>query len=98
MRLVSENDAQKSLRFPPLPKQIDNRQALVQTGAKRCTVAKTQQQKRFTVSLDNNDYEALRAIAESHRPPLKLQYVVNVAVKNLLERHAARQLTFPLDD
>lgn len=55
-------------------------------------------QKRFTVSLDIQDYETLRAIADGHRPPLKLQYVVNVAVKNLLERHAARQLTFPLDD
>ncbi|KTW16594.1 hypothetical protein ACX4MY_02000 [Roseomonas mucosa] len=61
-------------------------------------MAKVHQQKRFTVSLDISDYEMLRAIAESHRPPLKLQYVVNVAVKNLLERHAARQLTFPLDD
>ncbi|WP_136625086.1 hypothetical protein [Aureimonas flava] len=59
---------------------------------------KTLQQKRFTVSLDNNDYEALRAIADSHQPPLKLQYVVNVAIKNLLERHAVRQLAFPLDD
>lgn len=55
-------------------------------------------QKRFTVSLGIQDYETLRAIADGHRPPLKLQYVVNVAVKNLLERHAARQLTFPLDD
>lgn len=55
-------------------------------------------QKRFTVSLDVEDYEALRAIADEHRPPLKLQYVINVAVKNLLERQAAKQLTFPLDD
>lgn len=56
------------------------------------------QKKRFTVSIDAGDYDALRAVAEGHRPPLTLQYVVNVAVKNLLERHAARQLTFPLDD
>ncbi|MFM7403120.1 MAG: hypothetical protein ACKO1N_03275 [Erythrobacter sp.] len=55
-------------------------------------------QKRFTVSLDVEDYEALRAIADEHRPPLKLQYVINVAVKNLLERQASKQLTFPLDD
>lgn len=53
--------------------------------------------KRFTVSLDLGDYEALRALAEGHRPPLTLQYVVNVAVKDLLERHKSRQLTFPLD-
>lgn len=54
--------------------------------------------KRFTVSLESGDYDALRAIADHHRPPLKLQYVVNVAVKNLLERQAAKQLTFPLDE
>lgn len=56
------------------------------------------QRKRFTVSLEVGDYDALRAIADQHRPPLKLQYVVNVAVKNLLERQAAKQLTFPLDE
>lgn len=61
-------------------------------------LAKALRQKRFTVSLDVEDYESLRAIADEHRPPLKLQYVVNVAVKNLLERQAAKQLTFPLDD
>lgn len=53
---------------------------------------------RFSVTLENGDYEALRAIADGHRPALRLQYVVNVAIKNLLELHAARQLTFPLDD
>lgn len=71
---------------------------LVQVGAKGCILAKALRQKRFTVSLDVEDYESLRAIADDHRPPLKLQYVVNVAVKNLLERQAAKQLTFPLDD
>jgi len=78
--------------------RVDMEVGLVQIGAEGCTVAEAQQKKRFTVSLDAGDYETLRAIADSHRPPLKLQYVVNVAVKNLLERHAARQLTFPLDD
>lgn len=61
-------------------------------------MSKLLSKKRFTVSLDTGDYEAMRLIADGHSPPLKLQYVVNVAVKNLLERHAARQLTFPLDD
>lgn len=54
-------------------------------------------QKRFTVSLDPADYDELRAIADDHKPPLKLQYVMGVAVRQLLDRHAARQLTFPLD-
>lgn len=53
--------------------------------------------KRFSVTLEEADYEALRALAEGHRPALSLQYVVNVAVKDLLEKHAARQLTLPLD-
>lgn len=61
-------------------------------------MAKAKQQKRFTVSVEFEDYEALRALAEGHRPPLTLQYVVNVAIKDLLERHASKQLTFALDD
>ncbi len=60
-------------------------------------MAKIASQKRFTVSLDEEDYDALIALADGHRPPLTLKYVVNVAIKNLLERHAARQLAFPLD-
>ncbi|RWG42966.1 ribbon-helix-helix domain-containing protein [Mesorhizobium sp.] len=54
------------------------------------------QQKRFTVSLDQADYEALRELAEAQKPPLNLQYLVRLAVRNLLEQHAAKQLSFPL--
>lgn len=61
-------------------------------------MSRIQKQKRFTVSLDMDDYDSLTALAEGHRPPLTLKYVVNVAVKNLLERHAKRQLSFPLDE
>lgn len=61
-------------------------------------MAKSQSQKRFTVSVEADDYAALTALAEGHRPPLTLKYVVNVALKNLLERHAKRQLAFPLDE
>lgn len=60
-------------------------------------MSKEQRQKRFTVSLDAADYAALRALADGHKPPLKLQYVMGVAVRQLLDLHAARQLTFPLD-
>lgn len=60
-------------------------------------MANPARQKRFTVSLDCDDYDALRALADGHRPPLKLQYVVSVAVRQLLDRHASKQLTFPLD-
>lgn len=61
-------------------------------------MARMQNQKRFTVSLNSDDYASLTALAEGHRPPLTLKYVVNVAVKNLLERHAKNQLAFPLDE
>ena len=61
-------------------------------------MAKLEGKKRFTISLDASDYYALRALADGHRPPISLQYVVNVAVKDLLEKHAARQLDLPLDN
>ena len=61
-------------------------------------MVRAKQQKRFSVSIDMADYATLRALAEGHRPPLTLQYVVNVAIKDLLERHASKQLAFPLDN
>ncbi len=61
-------------------------------------MANTEGKKRFTISIEASDYDALRALAEGHRPPLSLQYVMSVAVKDLLEKHAARQLVLPLDN
>lgn len=58
---------------------------------------KSTKQKRFTVSLDAADYESLRTLAESQQPSLNLQYVVRLAVRNLLDQYAANQLSFPLD-
>ena len=81
-----------------LENELDRDLMLVQHGAKRCNpMSGPTRQKRFTVSLDHADYDALRTIADSHKPPLKLQYVIGVAVSQLLDRHAAKQLTFPLD-
>lgn len=57
---------------------------------------KTTEMKRFTVSLEPRNYEALRRIAESHRPPLSLQYVVRHALQDFLDRHEGRQLTLNL--
>jgi|LakMenEpi03Aug12_release.lakeMendotaPanAssembly.Ray.scaffolds.fasta_scaffold4863785_1 hypothetical protein len=54
-------------------------------------------QKRFTVSVDQVDYEALVALGQSVSPPLNLQYLVRLSVRNLLEQYAAQQLSFPLD-
>jgi hypothetical protein len=52
--------------------------------------------KRFSVSLDQEDYDALQELGQAQRPPLKQQYLVEFAVKNLLDQYANRQLKFPL--
>jgi hypothetical protein len=52
--------------------------------------------RRFTVSLDERDYKALRKLGESQKPPLNLQYLVRLAVRNLLDQHAGEQPSKPL--
>lgn len=47
---------------------------------------KSQPPKRFTISLDAEDYEALRKLAEAQRPPLPLQYIVRLAVRRFLDQ------------
>lgn len=54
-------------------------------------------QKRFTVSLVESDYVALLELGRSVTPSLNLQYMVRLAVRNLLEKHESMQLPFPLD-
>lgn len=51
--------------------------------------------KRFSVSLDLSDYKALQSLGAAQRPPLTQQYLVELAIKELLDRHASKQLTFP---
>ena len=41
--------------------------------------------KRFSITLDVDDYQALKKLAESHSPRLSLQYVVQYAIKRFLE-------------
>jgi len=77
--------------------KIDKSVMLVHSGANRCGVGMSSSKKRLSISLELEDYDALRALAEGHRPPLSLQYILNVAVKDLLEKHATRQLALPLD-
>ena len=48
--------------------------------------------KRFTISLDTVDYEALRKLAQAQRPPLPLQYVVRLAVRRFLDQPEATLL------
>lgn len=59
---------------------------------------KTTEMKRFTVSLELQEYEALRRVAEAQRPPLSLQYVVRYALQEFLDRHEGRQLTLKLKE
>ncbi|WP_211091116.1 hypothetical protein [Sphingomonas sp. S2M10] len=60
-------------------------------------MAHLKHQKRFTVSVDQADYDALQQLCSTATPPVNLQYVMRLAVRNLLEQHASRQLTFPLE-
>lgn len=60
-------------------------------------MARLTHQKRFTVSVDQADYNALQALSAAVSPPVNLQYLMRLAVRNLLDQHAARQLTFPLE-
>lgn len=49
--------------------------------------------KRFTVSLDADDYEALCALAQAQRPPRSLQYAVRLAIRRFLDEHEGRAIT-----
>ena len=53
--------------------------------------------RRFTVSIDQDDYDALQALGRTVSPPVNLQYLMRLAVRNLLDQHEAKQLTFPLE-
>jgi hypothetical protein len=52
--------------------------------------------KRFTVSLDPKDYKRLLSIANGHRPPFSLQYIVNWSIQGILEREKDPQLLLEL--
>ena len=56
-----------------------------------------QQLKRFTVSVDAEEYEELRRIARTHRPPLSLQYVVRYALQKFIDEHSEGQLQLTFD-
>jgi hypothetical protein len=49
--------------------------------------------KRFTVSLDAGDYDALCALAQAQRPPLSLQYTVRLAIRRFLDEYEGRAIT-----
>ena len=55
-------------------------------------MAQSAKMKRFTIALDEADYAALRELGERQKPSLNLQYMVRLAVRDLLDRHADAQL------
>lgn len=52
--------------------------------------------RRFSVSLSERDYKKLKRIAHGHRPPFKLQYIVNWAIQGVLDRAEDPQLLLEL--
>ena len=58
---------------------------------------KKPQMKRFSVSLEADEYAELCRITQSHRPQLSLQYVVRYALQRFFDEHKGKQLQLPLD-
>lgn len=54
--------------------------------------------KRFSVSLEVCEYRELRRMAQTHRPPLSLQFVVRYAVQRFFDEHKDKQLQLTLDE
>ena len=52
--------------------------------------------KRFSISVEEQDYRQLKVLAESRKPRLSLQYVVNFAIQELLRRADDPQLRLAL--
>jgi hypothetical protein len=50
--------------------------------------------KRFSVSLDAQDYDALCALAKAQRPPLALQFAARLAIRRFLDECEGRTITF----
>ncbi|WP_163268316.1 hypothetical protein [Chelativorans alearense] len=60
-------------------------------------MSKKSQMKRFSVSLEPNEYAELRRIAQASRPPLSLQFVARYALQRFLDEHRGKQLQLPLN-
>jgi len=54
--------------------------------------------RRFTVSLEEEEYDRLKEIADRHRPRLSLQYVVQYAIQHLLRDAQDPRLVLRLGD
>lgn len=65
---------------------------------KKSTHNSRQAQKRFTITLDQEDYTRLRELAKNHHPRLSLQYVVQYAITAFLEQVEEPQLLLGFGD
>ena len=54
--------------------------------------------KRFSITLEAEDYERLRSLAYDHRPRLPMQYVAQYAIRQFLEGTEDPQLALELRD
>lgn len=52
------------------------------------------QKKRFSVSLDMEDYKALKRMADAQKPPLSLQYLISYALNEFIDGHKDKQVEF----
>ncbi|PZV36443.1 hypothetical protein [Mesorhizobium kowhaii] len=59
-------------------------------------MAQSVKMRRFTVAIDETDYAALRELGEHQKPPVNLQYMMRLAVRELLDRCADAQLPLKL--
>ena len=57
----------------------------------------TSKVRRFTVSLDEPDYNELKCIADSQRPLLSLQYVVRYESQRFLDEHKGNQFVLDIE-
>ena len=75
---------------------------MVRVGDSWCRMppkrTKAHAQKRFTVTLGEREYDELKAIAEEHRPPLTLRYVVEFALREFLSRSKDEEVQSRLSD
>lgn len=62
---------------------------LVQLGALQMP---QKDSKRLSITLEQDDYERLQKMARAQRPKLTLQYIINFAIKRLLEEEAPPKL------
>lgn len=53
---------------------------------------------RLTVTLNEEDYERLRALAYDHRPGLSMGYVVQYALREFFDKNEDPQLALQLRD